>query len=57
MVLAIFALPLGAWAMWRKGERRKAALMLVLAGIAAANVAIWVVPGATGTAPVDAALK
>ena len=57
MVLVIIALPFGARAMWRRGEKRKAALMLVLAGIAAANVAIWVVPDATGTAPVDAALK
>lgn len=48
MVLAIIALILGALVLWRRGVRRQAMLMLVLAVIAAGNVAIWVVPNDQG---------
>lgn len=48
MVLAIIALTLGALVLWRRGVRRQAMLMLVLAVIAAGNVAIWVVPNDQG---------
>lgn len=44
LVLAVFALVLGAIALWRRGVRKQAVLMLVLAAIAAGNVALWVVP-------------
>lgn len=51
MVLAIALLVLGGIALLRRGERRKGLLMLVLATIAAANVALWTVPLADGSTP------
>jgi hypothetical protein len=55
-VLMVIALPLGAYALWRKGgSRKQVALMLVLAAILAANVAIWVIPTDKGAAPMSAA--
>jgi len=57
-VLMVIALPLGAFALWRKGgSRKQIALMLVLAAILAANVAIWVVPMKGGAAPVSETLR
>ena len=43
--------------MWRKGDRRRAMLMAMLAVIAASNVAIWTVPDASGEAPVGRTIK
>ena len=57
-MLMVFALPLGAYALWRRGgSRKQVALMLVLAVILAANVAIWVIPTKGGTAPVEQTLR
>ena len=48
-MLMVFALPLGALVLWRKGgSRKQIALMLVLAVVLAANVAIWIVPTRSG---------
>lgn len=55
MVLAALALTVGAVVLWRRGVRRQAGLMLLLALVLAVNVAIWTLPDATGTAPVSAA--
>ena len=54
VVLGAVALVLGAVALWRRGVRRQALLMLLLAAIAAVNVAIWVVPNGAGRALVNA---
>lgn len=54
MVLGAIALALGGIVLWRRGVRQQALLMLLLAAIAAANVAIWVVPNEQGKALVDA---
>lgn len=54
VVLGAIALVLGAIVLWRRGVRRQALLMLLLAAIAAVNVAIWVVPNDQGKALVDA---
>ena len=54
VVLGAVALVLGAVALWRRGVRRQALLMLLLAAIAAVNVAIWVVPNEAGQALVTA---
>lgn len=43
-VLAAIALTGGAIALWRRGERRKAALMFVAALVIAGNIAIISVP-------------
>jgi hypothetical protein len=53
LVLATIALAGGAVLLWRRGVRRQAGLMALLAVIAAANVAIWTVPGAGGDTPID----
>ena len=48
-VLTVFALLLGARALWRRdGSRRQAVLMLVLAAILAGNIAILAVPTPDG---------
>ncbi|MEO7248129.1 MAG: hypothetical protein ABIW31_06705 [Novosphingobium sp.] len=49
MALAIIALTLGAvYLLRRGGAKKQALLMLVLAGVLAANVAIWTVPDGKG---------
>lgn len=54
VMLAGFALLVGALFLWRKGASRKQVLlMVVMALICFANVAIWTVPDAGGDAPVD----
>ncbi|MFN3516570.1 MAG: hypothetical protein ACK4YM_05350 [Novosphingobium sp.] len=54
LALAVIGLVIGAIALWRRGGRKKQVwLMLLLAAVAAANIAIWIVPDATGQAPVD----
>ncbi|WP_209347105.1 hypothetical protein [Pontixanthobacter sp. CEM42] len=54
VVLASFGLLLGAFALWRRGgEPKQVFLMVLLALIAMANVAIWTVPDAEGTTPLD----
>ncbi len=51
LVLGALALTLGGIALWRRGMRGKAALMLVMAAVCAGNVAIWTMPDAGGSAP------
>jgi hypothetical protein len=47
-VLAALALLAGAAVLWvKRGERRKALLMVVAALVALANVAIWSLPAPT----------
>lgn len=53
LMLASFAMLGGAVLLWRKGVRKQAVLMVVLAVIAAVNVAIWTIPVAGGSAPLD----
>ena len=56
LVLAAIALVLGAFVLWRKGgSPKQIGLMLLLAMIVAINVAIWTVPDADGTAPLEKA--
>ena len=58
LVLACIAMVLGAGALWwRRGGGRQVWLMLALAAVLAINIAIWVVPSADGTAPVQQQLK
>ncbi|NMW30869.1 hypothetical protein HKD42_02200 [Altererythrobacter sp. RZ02] len=54
MVLAAFGLLAGAFALWKRGGPIKQVLMMVLlAVIAVVNVAIWTIPDAEGTSPLD----
>jgi hypothetical protein len=53
MVIAVAALIGGAYFQFRRGNRKQAGLMLVLAAVFAVNVAIWAVPNEQGTSLVD----
>ncbi|MEQ1541932.1 MAG: hypothetical protein HOO94_11250 [Novosphingobium sp.] len=57
LVLASIALVIGAVAWWRRGQRKQALLMALLALVIAGNVAVWVVPDANGVAPVRSELR
>lgn len=52
LTLAVLLLLAGAVLQWRRGERRKALLLVILALVAGINVAIWTVPYESGEAPV-----
>ena len=52
LVLAAFAMVLGAAFLWRRGgSRKQIGLMLLLAAIMVINVGIWALPDASGHAP------
>lgn len=42
-MIGVFALVIGAVALWRRGERRKPALMVTAALVLFGNVLIWTV--------------
>lgn len=52
LTLAVLLMLAGAVLQWRRGERRKAVLLVILALVAGVNVAIWTVPYDSGEAPV-----
>lgn len=55
LTLAVLLMLAGAILQWRRGERRKAVLLVILALVAGVNVAIWTVPYDSGEAPVTKA--
>ena len=57
VALAAFALVGGAIYLWRRGVRKQAGLMLVLAAVMIVNVLIWTLPDSGGTAPIDRAAE
>ena len=57
VMLAALALLIGAIAAWRRGQRKQALLMAVLAVVLGINLAIWTVPDSRGVAPMDAELR
>ena len=57
LVLTALALVCGAVVLWRRRQRQQALLMLVLAGVMAVNVGIWVLPDEAGEAPIGQALR
>lgn len=58
LVLAAVTLLGGAFVLWRRGgPKRQVALMVILALVAIANVAIWIVPDSQGNAPLDQQLS
>jgi hypothetical protein len=57
LMLATLVLVAGAVALWRRGERKRPALMLLLALVAGINVAIWTLPDASGEAPLGRELR
>ena len=57
LMLATLVLLAGAWALWRRGERKRPALMLLLAVVAVVNIGIWTLPGPGGDAPMERKLR
>lgn len=57
LVLAAIALVIGAVAWWRRGQRKQALLMALLALVIVGNAALLLVPDANGNAPARAELK
>lgn len=57
MVIAVAALAGGAYFQWRRGNRKQAGLMLVLAAVFAVNIAIWAVPNEQGQSLVNQAAQ
>lgn len=55
LVLSALALLGGAWVLLRRGARRQAWLMLLVAVVMLVNVAIWTAPGPDGPAPLEMA--
>ena len=54
VMLAAFALLIGAFVYWRRGGGLKQVfLMVLLALIALVNIGIWTLPDASGEAPLD----
>lgn len=54
VMLAAFALLVGAFALWRRtGEAKNPLLMVLLAAIAVGNVLIWTPPSTGGQAPIE----
>ena len=51
MMLAAIALIAGALVLWRRGERKRPALMALLVAVLLVNVGIWTLPDASGEAP------
>lgn len=57
VMLAALALMAGAVFLWRRGVRRQAGLMLLLAAVMIVNVLIWTVPDSGGSAPIERAAE
>jgi len=58
VVLSAIALVGGAIFLWRRGDARKqAVLMLVMAVVLVVNALIWALPQSSGTAPGDRAAE
>ena len=57
LMLAMLVLAAGAVFLWRRGERKRPALMVLLALVALVNVAIWTLPDKRGNAPLDQELR
>ncbi len=57
VALAALALVAGAITLWRRGVRKQAGLMFVLAVVMIVNVLIWTLPDSGGTAPIDRAAE
>ena len=57
LMLAMLVLGAGAVFLWRRGERKRPALMVLLALVALVNVAIWTLPDKRGVAPMEQELR
>ena len=57
LMLAMLVLAAGAVLLWRRGERKRPALMVLLALVALVNVAIWTLPDKRGNKPMEQELR
>ena len=57
VVLAALALVAGAFVLFRRGNRKQALLMGLLAIVMIANVAIWLIPAEGGASLADVAAE
>lgn len=57
LMLAMLVLAAGAVFLWRRGERKRPALMVLLALVALVNVAIWTLPDKRGNTPMEQELR
>lgn len=55
MMLLCFALLIGAYIFWRKGQVKQPLLMLLLTAIIIANIVIWTMPNDDGKTLIKAA--
>ncbi|NKJ43500.1 MULTISPECIES: hypothetical protein [unclassified Novosphingobium] len=55
LVLTTVALIGGAVFFWRRGERKRAGLMLVMAALIAADLAVWLTPVSGGPSMIEVA--
>jgi drug/metabolite transporter superfamily protein YnfA len=52
LMLAVIALIVGAFVLWKRGGScKQVGLMILLAVVLAVNVAIWTLPDASGNSP------
>ena len=56
MMLTAVALIGGAVVLWRRGERKRPALMALLVVVLLVNVGIWTLPDSSGRAPAQRSL-
>ena len=57
MMLAAIVLIAGALVLWRRGERKRPALMTLVVAVLLVNLGIWTLPDATGEAPAQRAAE
>lgn len=55
LVLATVALIAGAIFLWRRGERKRPAMMLGMAVLIVADLAVWLTPVANGPSMIEVA--
>ncbi|WP_066555618.1 hypothetical protein [Croceicoccus bisphenolivorans] len=55
LVLGALAMLGGGWIAWKKGDRKRAVLMVIAAAVMALNVAIWTIPTPEDTSLTEAA--
>jgi len=55
LVLTTFALVGGAIFLWRRGERKRPAMMLGMAFLIAADLAVWLTPVSGGPSMIEVA--
>ncbi|MEW4448513.1 hypothetical protein [Qipengyuania sp. JC766] len=53
VMLAVVTLLVAAIFVWRRGKRKQAVLMVILAIVGLGNIALWTIPTPVGTSPLE----